>query len=118
MFAIANTRLAMAIVPAMGRSHFFAVYSVAHSLVGGVFPIVWGLLLDTSAAWEWITPVGDINRFSVLYVGAAGLMLFALGALQVVDEPKAITTEEFLRELLVESPARAITRIWQRPRVP
>ncbi|MFQ3671389.1 MAG: MFS transporter [Verrucomicrobiia bacterium] len=118
MFMIANTRLAMAIVPAMGRSHFFAVFSVAHSLVGGFFPIVWGLVLDTMEGVT-VEVVGvELNRFSLLYPLVGCIMVAGWAALKPVHEAKAMKTEEFLRELFVESPVRAISRIWQRQRVP
>lgn len=118
MFVIANTRLAMAIVPTLGRSHFFAVFSVAHSLAGGLFPIFWGLSLDVlsgfSVAWGGV----ELNRFSFLYLGASVMLVVGWVALRPVSEAKAMTTEHFLRELFVETPMRALTRIWHRQRMP
>ncbi len=118
MFMIANTRLAMAIVPALGRSHFFAVFSVAHSLVGGVSPIFWGLLLDTMQGTMVEVGGVEMNRFSLLYPILTVIMLAGLAALKPVQEAKAMKTEDFLRQLFVESPVRAISRIWHRQRVP
>src|SRR5215469_15150521 len=43
---MANTRLAMAIIPVMGRNHFFAIYSVVGNVTLGLAPIGWGLLID------------------------------------------------------------------------
>jgi hypothetical protein len=36
------TRLVMAVVPAMGRSHFFAIYSVLLNVTQGLAPVAWG----------------------------------------------------------------------------
>lgn len=43
---LANNKLAMGVVPAMGRNHFFAIYSVVANVTLGLSPIVWGLLID------------------------------------------------------------------------
>ncbi|GAB4240153.1 MAG: MFS transporter [Candidatus Methylacidiphilales bacterium] len=118
MFMIANTRLAMATVPALGRSHFFAIYSVAHSLVSGVSPIVWGLLLDMLKGLEFEVGGIILNRFSFLYLGVSLIMMAGLAALRTVHEAKSMTTEDFLHKLFVESPTRAISRLWPRHRIP
>ena len=43
---MANTRLAMAVIPVMGRNHFFAIYSVIGNVTLGLAPIAWGVLID------------------------------------------------------------------------
>ena len=43
---MSNTRLAMALIPVMGRNHFFAIYSVVGNVTLGLAPIGWGLLID------------------------------------------------------------------------
>lgn len=104
---LANQRLAMSVVPAMGRSHFFALFSVVNGLTLGVFPVLWGIALDSLTGWS----TGYWNQFSVLYVALAGLSLVALAYHWQLTEPRAITTEQFFRELFVDTPARAITRL-------
>ncbi len=47
---MANTRLAMAVIPVMGRNHFFAIYSVVGNVTLGLAPIGWGLLIDAVGA--------------------------------------------------------------------
>ena len=47
---MSNTRLAMAIIPAMGRDHFFALYSVIANVTLGLAPIGWGLVIDAIGA--------------------------------------------------------------------
>jgi hypothetical protein len=67
LISMATTRLAMAVIPAMGRNHFFALYSVLGSLTLGLSPILWGILIDAfgplQTAWgrfEW-------NRYTVFF---------------------------------------------------
>jgi MFS-type transporter involved in bile tolerance (Atg22 family) len=110
-FNLANARLAMSIVPAMGRSHFFALFSVAGGLVLGVLPVFWGIGLDALAGWKATTGSWEWNQFSVLYLALAGVVLAAQVCHARLTEPRAMKTEEFLRELFVDSPARAITRL-------
>lgn len=111
---LGNQRLAMSIVPATGRSHFLALFSVVNGLTLGVLPILWGIALDGLAGWHHGWNRWDWNQFSLLYIT---LVLIALAA-QVwharLTEPRAMTTEEFFRELLVKTPARAITRLISR----
>ncbi len=42
----ANNRIGVAIIPEMGRNHFFALFSVVTSVGVGVSPVIWGLVLD------------------------------------------------------------------------
>ena len=114
ILALANTRLLMGLVPAEGRSHFFAISSVAVSLTLGLMPILWGLAMDGLGRlvgdgfafvphWTW-------NRYSLLY---AVVLMGTLGAQFLrhrLDEPRALSTDEFLRILLVHSPPRLIAR--------
>jgi MFS family permease len=118
LFNIANTRLAMTTVPAMGRSHFFAVFTVSQSIVMGLAPILFGIAV--TALHDWHLPLGPIegNRFSVLYLVCTCIMVSSFLALRHVAELKAMTTEEFLRELLIVTPAKALDRVLYRRRIP
>ncbi|MCE9612639.1 MAG: MFS transporter [Lentisphaerae bacterium] len=114
MLNLANTRLLMGLVPVLGRSHFFAIASVATSLTLGIMPIAWGYALDAllhavpqgirvCTHWTW-------NAHSLVY----GLVVTGLLATQFLqhrlDEPRAMSTDDFLRLLLIESPARMLNR--------
>jgi MFS family permease len=114
LFNLANTRLVMATVPPMGRSHFFALYTVVTSLVSGVFPVFWGILLDTLAGWEVSWSQWQWNQYSVAYAAVAVITVVALVFHNRLSEARAMTTDAFLRELLVETPSRAISRILAR----
>jgi len=111
---MANNKLVMGIVPAMGRNHFFAIYSVVSNVTLGLAPIAWGLLIDAvgerTSVWlgiEW-------NRFTVFFAGAAVAFAVMLGLVQRLEEPKATSMQALLREILIQSPQRFWLRFWVR----
>jgi MFS family permease len=111
---MSNTRLAMAIIPVMGRNHFFAIYSVVNNVMLGLAPIAWGLLIDVvgkrSPLWlgiEW-------NRFTVFFAGAAVASMGTLFFARRLHEPQAAGMEELLREILIQTPLRVWLRFWPR----
>jgi MFS family permease len=111
---MANTRLAMAIIPPMGRSHFFAIYSVVLNVTLGLSPIFWGLLID-ALSWLRVDWNGfEWNRYSLFFaaVGLAFVVALALG--RRLEEPAAVSMEQLLKELLIESPQRIWVRFWPR----
>ena len=111
---MANNRLAMAIVPAMGRNHFFALYSVVSNVTLGLAPIAWGVLIDAVGAHHPQWAGLDWNRFTVFFAAAA--LVYALTFLlsRRLDEPKAASLEELLREILIQSPQKFWLRFWPR----
>lgn len=111
---MANTRLAMATIPVMGRNHFFAIYSVVANVSLGCAPIAWGLLLDAlrpvTVRWdrfEW-------NRFTLFFVLATVCFGVTLALCRRLVEKEAAGLDELLRELLVQSPQRFWLRFWPR----
>ncbi|NDC01128.1 MAG: MFS transporter [Verrucomicrobia bacterium] len=113
LYNSAHMRLLMGIVPAMGRSHFFALFSVAGSVVAGLAPLGWGLSADALAGVRIGTGV-QLNGFVILYATIALIMIPALILLGRVQEARAASTEELIRELVLETPWRSITRWWNR----
>jgi MFS family permease len=113
LYNSAHMRLLMGTVPAMGRSHFFALFSVAASLVAGLAPLGWGLLTDAMRSVKFGTGF-EVNRFVILYVTMTLILIPAMVALRRIEEARASTTEELLRELVLETPWRSITRWWNR----
>ena len=113
LYNSAHMRLLMATVPVMGRSHFFALFSVAASLVAGLAPLGWGLLTD---ALQGVQYGGEfqVNRFVILFALLILILIPAMIALRRIDEARASSTEELLRELVLETPWRSITRWWNR----
>ncbi len=111
---MSNTRLAMAVIPPMGRNHFFAIYSVIGNVTLGLAPIAWGLLIDAvgtrSPVWlglEW-------NRFTVFFAVTAVAYTATLVLARGLEEPEAVSMEHLLREILIQSPQRVWLRLWPR----
>ncbi len=111
---LAHHRLAMAIVPAMGRNHFFALYSVLSNVSLGLAPIAWGLLIDAVGqhAPQWLGL--EWNRYTVFFAAAAAAFVVTFAVARRLDEPKAASLETLLREMLVQSPQRFWLRFWPR----
>ncbi len=72
-FELANVRLSMKTMPAVGRSHFFACFTVVTSLGLGITPILWGLILDAIGGYQSVTGFMQWNRFSIFYCSLLGL---------------------------------------------
>lgn len=114
MVNMANARLAMAIAPAMARNHFLAMYSVVGNVTLGLSPIGWGILID---AYGPRAPQGlglEWNRFTVFFAAAALAFAVMWALSRRLEEPKAASLEELLREILIESPQRFWLRLWPR----
>ncbi len=111
---MANTRLAMSVVPIMGRNHFFAIFSVLSNLALGLAPIGWGLLIDAIGPYhvEWLG--FQWNRYSIFFASVVVVLVVTLGLARFLEEPKALSMEDLLREVLITSPQRAFLRLWIR----
>jgi MFS family permease len=118
VFNLSLIRLAMATVPIMGRSHFFAIFSVVNSMTLGLMPLPWGLVLDSLTGWSVTWGWWEWNKFSVLYVALASTMVVAQIFIRRLTEARAMTTEAFFHELLVLSPAKVISRLITRRSYP
>ena len=93
---LANLRLVMGVMPEMGRSHFFAFYSVITSLCMGAAPILWGVCLDAMSGFKaHMGPHGcfEWNRYSVYFVALLGLTVATFLAATVIDEKKPRPSE-------------------------
>jgi len=103
---MANNRLAMAVIPKMGRNHFFALYSVVANVALGLAPIAWGLLIDAIGTRETFWLGISWNRFTVFFAAAALAFVLSLVRARFLEEPQAASMEELLREILIQSPQR------------
>lgn len=111
---MAFTRLAMASVPALGRNHFFAIFSVAWNVTQGVAPILWGLMIDAIGHFRARHLGLEWNRYSLFFAAAAGVTLAALFSTRRLVEPRAASFEELLRDLLLRAPMKFWFRLWPR----
>jgi MFS family permease len=111
---MANNRLAMAVVPVMGRNHFFAIYSVVANVTLGLAPIGWGLLIDLvgSRAPRWLGV--EWNRYALFFAGAGLAFAVTLVLSRRLEEPKAVSMEALLHDILIQSPQRFWLRFWPR----
>jgi MFS family permease len=114
LMGLANTRLAMAVIPEMGRSHFFALFSVVSSLAMGLSPILWGLLIDAFRGLETSRHGFELNRYSLFFMGTWGAFVVTLRLCRHLEEPAAASMEALLRDILEQSPLRIWLRFWPR----
>ncbi len=112
--SMANTRLAMAVVPAMGRAHFFALFSVVSNLSLGIAPVIWGLVIDAFGQRRIALGGFELNRYSLFFLLVTAVMAvtFALG--RRLEEPQAGKVETLLRSLLAQMPLPSWMRFWPR----
>jgi len=118
LWNLANVRTVMGIVPVMGRPHFLALYSVAGNLTVGAVPLIWGPIMDCLEHWHVSWGPWQWNSYSLLYCTLAFTVMMGLYALRFVAEPITMTWDVFMRELLVKTPSRAISRLIERMRGP
>lgn len=78
MFGVASTRIVMASVPLMGRTHFFALFTVLSGLALGFSPMVWGVLLDLLGSLDVVVGGLHVNCYTV-YFGAIFVLTFWVG---------------------------------------
>ena len=114
LIQMATTRLAMAVIPTMGRNHFFAIYSTLGNVTLGLAPIGWGLLIDAVGARApvWVGVVW--NRYTVFFAATALAFTVTLALARRLHEPEAASMEDLLREILIQSPQRFWIRFWPR----
>jgi len=111
-----NTRLAMCLSPKMGKSHFFALYSVVANVTMGLSPVIWGLMMDMVGSMEQPWLGLQWNRYSFYFAGATlAFVVNFLFSFQLV-EPRSLTLDSLLHDLLFISPQRTLMRIWTRRR--
>jgi MFS family permease len=108
----ANSRLAMAVIPVMGRNHFFALYSVFANVTQGLAPIAWGLLIDAIGHRHWTGLGLDWNRYTIFFAAVAAAFGVMYTQLRGLEEPQAASLEKLLAEVFVQSPQRLWLRLW------
>ena len=71
---VANLRLQAAVIPAMGRNHFFALFGLVTSLAAAGSPLAWGLLLNALGAAHVYTGPLLWSRYTICFAGATALV--------------------------------------------
>lgn len=108
-FGVGHARIALATMPAMGRDHFFALFTVINSLGLALSPILWGLLIDglraaTTGAGEYAVYFG-----CVLVLAAASIPL-----INPLHERAGAPLDLAIKDLLVVGGIRRFFRSWGR----
>lgn len=112
MVNLANLRLAMLTVPEIGRSHYFAVFSVVSSVSLGIAPMLWGVLIDaTQGLSKMLSQRIELNSWSLLFGLMTLLFAIALVFSTRIVEPRSVRWEAVMRLLLY----RSRVRYWLRP---
>jgi MFS family permease len=119
LFNLANLRAVIGIVPVMGRAHFLALYSVGANLIVALVPLLWGPVFDGLGHWQVAWGAWHWNDFTIFYLTLVVTMLIGLVLLRGVPESgQPMDWDDFTRELLVNTPARAVGRVFSRMRGP
>lgn len=106
LFSAANNRLAMEIVPALGRNHFFALFMVVWQITLGLSPVLWGLLLDAIGTRSWTFLGFEWNRYSLYFALVVVAFAWAFDLCRSLVEPRAAEVSQLIRELMIEEPRR------------
>jgi MFS family permease len=112
LFTIANVRLTMVITPQMGRTHFFALYSVVANLSLGIAPIFWGITIDFFATTEFRWQGIFWNRYTFFFLGAQLAFIVTLLLKLKLEETAAGRVQQLMREILVTAPQRLLAKLW------
>ena len=105
-FYMCLNKLAMSTVPELGKSHFFALFSVVGSLAVGIFPILWGVMIDAleSTRIDWLGL--QWNQFSIYFAGLLGVLLVLTVLVARLNEEKAANLNELMRDFIRNNPLR------------
>ena len=99
------------------RTHsteYFALHSVLISLMAGISPILWGLLLDTLRGQQFTFGGMELDGFAVFFAlqwTCLGLVLLAFTQLR---EASSASTGSLLYRVFVLAPSQRITQLTSR----
>ena len=83
-----------------------ALFSVVGSLAVGIFPILWGVLIDALESTQIMRWGLEWNQYSIYFSGLLGVLL-VLGILVArLREEKAANLNELMRDLIRNNPLR------------
>ena len=110
-FNLANVRITMATMPAMGRNHFFALFTVITSLGLGAAPVAWGVTLDVLGAYEVVTGVFHWKRHSIYFLALLVLNAIAFAYIRRLHESPGTGAQE---PSLIYARLKRSPRFWHR----
>jgi len=112
VFNMANVRLTMVISPEMGRTHFFALYSVVANSSLGLAPILWGILIDSFRDMSFYWQGFHWNRYAVFFLGAELMFIVTLILKFKLEEKAAGKVEDLMREIVFTAPQKLLAKLW------
>ena len=112
-FAVAQSRLIMKTMPVMGRSHFFAFFSVISNIWLGVAPVFWGMMIDALGRFSATTGPVHWNKFSIYYCLVLGLTACAAAATQTLHEKEGPADDSHGGGALMAYRLKRLMRFWQ-----
>ena len=117
-FGLALTRLMMNTMPSMGRSHFFAFFSVITSLGAGLAPILWGIMIDALNHLDGATGPLNWNKYSVYYLAVLGITIITWAFAFFLHEKESpagrLSSRLAMRDLLITMKLKRLSRHWMR----
>ncbi len=113
-FAVAQVRMLMGTMPELGRTHFFALFTVITSLGLGVAPIVWGMMIDALRGFDLRTGALHWNRFSIYYGVQFVLMLVSVFYTWTLHEKPGPQPPVSRNDAIFAARMRRLLRFWQR----
>ncbi|MBT3841189.1 MAG: hypothetical protein HOF61_03250, partial [Verrucomicrobia bacterium] len=84
----------------------FAVFAVVGNLAMGLSPMLWGLMIDILSGREWGWLGIEWNEDTIYFTGVAAVLLLTVLATVRLEEPHAARLNEFLIDLIRNSPLR------------
>ena len=85
--SVSSGHLWMAVVPEVGKNHYFAIATVITSLAAGVAPLLWGWLLDSLGGLDLVEGPFHLRRHSIYFLGVFILALISLITSRILVEP-------------------------------
>jgi len=113
-FGLAHTRLTMNTMPPMGRTHFFAFFTVITSVGLGVSPVIWGMVIDGIGEREWWIHALSWNRYSIFYGAVVTLLLIVFAYSFALHEQRGTKERVDRRDTVFRNTLRQLLRLWQR----
>lgn len=117
IYDLALTRLLMNTVGNRNFStQYFALYSVSASIMTGIAPILWGLLLDNLRHTQWQLGAVRLDGFAVFFAIQWFTLAFVLLAFFNLREASSTSTAALIRHLLVAASGRSLAQLAARNR--
>ncbi len=86
-YNMAGLHLGMAVVPEVGKNHYFAMTTVITSLGLGIVPVVWGWILDSLGGLDFVEGPFHLRRHSIYFLGICLLSIASLLMSKILIEP-------------------------------